>query len=164
MKDRVLTERRASDPLDCPDPSGIALWSLPTDSAHRTEVRARSLLRGALREAGIAEDDLLDVETVVAELALNAAQHAIPPYELRIFYVGGHLPIWCEVVDGGPITNVIAKHLRTPEEPGMAEGGRGLQIVHGLTDGRCAAYPTSASGVRGKAVGFALPLQRRDPQ
>jgi anti-sigma regulatory factor (Ser/Thr protein kinase) len=166
MMKQVLTGMRASRPPDRTDPWGIVFWRLPAGSAHRAEVRARSLVRQALHEAGIAAGDIIEAETVVAELAVNALQHALPPYELRIFYVGGSLPIWCEVIDGGPIVDVIAEHLRTSEDTNLAEGGRGLQIVHGLTDGRCTAYPTGAShlDVLGKAVGFALPLPlpRRD--
>ena len=94
---------------------------------------------------------------------MNAVHHAVSPYELRIVYIGSSLPIWAEIVDGGPITDVIADHLRTPEETGLSEAGRGLQMVHGLTKGWCAAYPTidSRTGLPAKAVGFALPLPHR---
>jgi anti-sigma regulatory factor (Ser/Thr protein kinase) len=142
----------------------MAVWSLPADCAHRAERRARALLRSSLQQAGIACDDVLDAETAVAELAVNAVQHATPPYELRVFYIGGSLPIWCEVVDGGPFTDVFSEHLRLPEDVELSERGRGLRMVEGLSAERCAAYPSTLSRTGGpaKAVGFALPFRRSD--
>jgi anti-sigma regulatory factor (Ser/Thr protein kinase) len=141
----------------------MAVWSLPADCAHRAGRRARALLRSSLQQAGIAYDDVLDVETAVAELAVNAVQHATPPYELRVFYVGGSLPIWCEVVDAGPVIDVFSE-IRLPEDVELFERGRGLRMVEGLSDERCAAYPSTLSrtGDPAKAVGFALPFRRSD--
>jgi anti-sigma regulatory factor (Ser/Thr protein kinase) len=164
MKPQVLMREWASCPLSRTGPCRMATWSLPADSAHRAERRARALLRRSLRQAGIAHDDVLDAETAVAELAVNAVQHATPPYELRVFYVGASLPVWCEVVDGGPVTDVFRDDLRSPEDIGLSEGGRGLRMVEGLSDQRCAAYPSTLSptGDPAKAVGFALPFRRSD--
>jgi anti-sigma regulatory factor (Ser/Thr protein kinase) len=141
----------------------MAVWSLPSGSAHRAEARARTLVRESLLRAGIGGDDVFDADTAVAELAVNAVRHAHPPYELRILSLGGLLPIWCEVVDGGPPSDVFAEYLRPPDGTGLAESGRGLQLVDGLSVGRCAAYPTSVSrtGAAAKAIGFALPCRRR---
>jgi anti-sigma regulatory factor (Ser/Thr protein kinase) len=139
----------------------MTVWSLPANSAHRAEDRARVLLRDSLQQANIARDDVLDAETIVAELAVNAIQHATPPYELRIFSIGGSLPIWCEVVDGDPVPDVLRERLRSSGETGLSERGRGLQLVDGLSDGRWAVYPTTSSrtGNPVKAVGFALPCR-----
>jgi anti-sigma regulatory factor (Ser/Thr protein kinase) len=164
MEPQVVMQEWAPRPLSRSGPGRMAVWSLPADSAHRAERRARALLRSSLQRAGVACDDVLDAETAVAELAVNAVQHATPPYELRVFYVGGSLPIWCEVVDGGPVTDVFSEHLRLPEDMGLSERGRGLRMVEGLSDGRCATYPSSLSrtGIPAKAVGFALPFRRRN--
>lgn len=138
----------------------MSVWHLPCNSAHRAEKSARAAVRRALLQAGIGEDDIFDADSAVAELAVNAVQHARPPYELRILSLGGQLPIWCEVVDSGPFGDVFGEYV--PDEE-LSEHGRGLRLVDGLSAQRCAAYPTSAlrTGAAAKAVGFALPCRGR---
>lgn len=143
----------------------VRVWSLPAGSAHQAERHARSIIRSVLGAAHVRRDDVLDTEIIVAELAVNAVQHAAPPYELRIISVGAVWPVWCEVADSGAGLERVRQRLRGPAAvsaeaiPELAEGGRGLLMVGGLAGGRCAAYPTSLchSNSAGKAVGFALP-------
>lgn len=160
-----------------------ALPGGPVASGHRLIVRvlpkgraarrARAIVRDVLGDIDVDEGAVCDAELVVGELAANADTHACWPYELRIVIAGGR-PVWCQVVDGDPdlagIPEIFAK-LRRDAAPGdqpSAEevpqlSGRGLAIVHRLTNGRCMAFPTvtCASGRPGKAVAFALPLSKR---
>ncbi|MEO3810828.1 ATP-binding protein [Sphaerisporangium sp. B11E5] len=134
--------------------------------------RARGVVRGVLRQAGVPADAVADAEIVVAELAANAEKHARPPYELRITYVG-RVPTWCEIVDGDPDSrevHLILDHLDTltdgPSPPPtgepstlLAENGRGLLMAHHLSQGGCRVYPTTilTTSTPGKAVAFPLP-------
>ncbi|WP_329079551.1 MULTISPECIES: ATP-binding protein [unclassified Streptosporangium] len=126
--------------------------------------RARAVVREVLREAGLDDDAIADAETIVAELAANAERHARPPYELRVLSLDG-VPAWCEVVDGDPDLHevrIILGLLHSVEEIGLpllAENGRGLLLVHRLSQGRCHVHPTTThtTGTPGKAVTFALP-------
>ncbi|WP_433496782.1 ATP-binding protein [Sphaerimonospora sp. CA-214678] len=152
----------------------------PGSAAHR----ARAVVRQALEAAGVDAEQASDAEIAVAELAANAETHAREPYELRIISMAG-APAWCEVVDGDmDLIDVLAilSELRSGEptalwfreagdglvdesEHGFRESGRGLLMVHQLSGGRCAAYPTRTftTGIPGKAVGFALPA-KDDPR
>ncbi|WP_440099317.1 ATP-binding protein [Streptosporangium sp. H16] len=129
--------------------------------------RARAVVREVLREAGLDDDAVSDAETIVAELAANAERHACPPYELRVLGLDG-APAWCEVVDGDPDLHevrIILDLLHSVEEIGLpllAENGRGLLLVHRLSQGRCHVHPATAhtTGTPGKAVTFALPTHR----
>ncbi|MDF5759167.1 ATP-binding protein [Spongiactinospora sp. TRM90649] len=128
-----------------------------------TAVReARRVVRAALETEGLGEDAIFDAEVAVAELAANAVRHARPPYEVRVFTVAG-IPAWCECVDGEPASGRVEAALAlagTGHGRGsLAEHGRGLALVHGLSEGYCRAYTTalSGTGAPGKAVAFALP-------
>jgi anti-sigma regulatory factor (Ser/Thr protein kinase) len=149
-----------------PGLSRVRAWPLPhAGSPHHAERRARTIIRSVLGSAHVRRDDVLDTEIIVAELAVNAVQHAAPPYELRIVFVGAVWPVWCEVADGGAGLERVRQRLRGPAAvsagavPELAERGRGLLMVGGLSGGRCAAYPTTVchTNSAGKAVGFALP-------
>lgn len=136
--------------------------------------RARGVVRGVLRQAGLSGEAVADAEIVVAELAANAEKHAHPPYELRIACVG-RVPTWCEIVDGDPDTRkvrLVLDHLQTtaddPEgEPAvrLTENGRGLLMAHHLSEGGCRTYLTMilTTNTPGKAVGFPLPTGSGDP-
>src|SRR5262245_52608597 len=103
----------------------VRVWPLPAGSAHRAERSARTIIRGVLR-AGVGRDDVLEAETIVAELAVNAVLHAVPPYELRIVLVGQIWPTWCEVADSGTDLERVRRRLGGASVPGLSEGGRGL--------------------------------------
>jgi anti-sigma regulatory factor (Ser/Thr protein kinase) len=145
----------------------VRMWLLPAGSPYHAERRARTILRDVLGRTGVVDDDVLDAEHIVAELAVNAVRHAAPPYELRVVFVGEVWPVWCEVADSSPKPEDVQWRLRraveTPVGDGMlaelSEHGRGLRMAAGLSDGRCAAYATTVcqTGAAGKAVGFALP-------
>lgn len=143
----------------------VRAWPLPAGSPHHAERGARAIIREVLSDANVRRDDVLETENIVAELTINAIQHAPPPYELRIVFVGGLWPTWCEVADAGTDVERIRQGLRGTAGPvdavlgDLSERGRGLLMVSGLCDGRCAAYPTTICQISspGKAVGFALP-------
>jgi anti-sigma regulatory factor (Ser/Thr protein kinase) len=148
-----------------PDLCRVRIWSLPAGSPHHAERGARTIIRDVLRAANVSHDEVRDTEGIVAELAVNAVQHAAPPYELRIVFVGRIWPTWCEVADCGSDLERVQRGLRGAAAlsddamPDLAERGRGLLMVSGLSAGRCAAYPTTVcqTNSSGKAVGFALP-------
>jgi anti-sigma regulatory factor (Ser/Thr protein kinase) len=130
----------------------------PGDAARR----ARQVLRDTLTRSAVPEDQIIDAELAVAEIAANADRHACPPYELRVFSLCC-VPVWCEVVDGDPdaapiLAILTALHGGVAPDP-LAESGRGLPMVHALTAGYCLAYPTTLlrAGDPAKAVAFALP-------
>ncbi|MEV5408861.1 ATP-binding protein [Thermopolyspora sp. NPDC052614] len=135
-------------------------WTLEPGGAAR---QARTLLEGVLRGAGLDEAAVFDAKLAVAELAGNAERHGRPPYEMRVFIVGG-VPIWCEVIDGDPDLRRVAAALHDSGPVGgdpLPEHGRGLPLLRQLSDGHCLAYPatTSCTGVHGKAVAFGLPTR-----
>lgn len=123
--------------------------------------QARTALEGMLRGAGLDETAVFDAKLAVAELAGNAERHGKPPYEMRVFIVGG-VPVWCEVIDGDPDLRPVVAALRrpcVPDDGALVAGGRGLLLVRRLAEGHCWAYAATASCTRtpGKAVAFALP-------
>jgi anti-sigma regulatory factor (Ser/Thr protein kinase) len=158
----------AEMPIDAHHPAAPAMcrvrvWPLPAGAAHHTERTARTIIRGVLRAADTARDDVLESETIVAELAVNAVQHSVPPYELRVVFMGKVWPAWCEVADGGTDLERVRRRLAgVALVSELTERGRGLLMVSGLSAGRCAAYLTTVcqSQAAGKAVGFALPGTR----
>ncbi|WP_285495472.1 ATP-binding protein [Actinomadura sp. NBRC 104425] len=143
------------------------VWRLSSQHAER---KARAVVRDALTRAGASADTVADMELVVAELAANAVQHAKSPYELRIIFAGvDSRAVWCEVADCDPSLGRIPELLNVAAVPepdddldaviaSLTVGGRGLALVHGLTAGRCAVYPTTVCSPPrpGKAIGFAL--------
>jgi anti-sigma regulatory factor (Ser/Thr protein kinase) len=142
----------------------VRVWPLPASPAHHAERAARAIIRGVLHDADANRDDVAEAETIVAELAVNAVQHAVPPYELRVVFVGQSWPTWCDVADSGSDIDRVRRRLRDAAVLGdsMCElelCGRGLVMVNGLSGGRCAAYLTTVCQTQaaGKAVGFALP-------
>jgi anti-sigma regulatory factor (Ser/Thr protein kinase) len=159
----------AEMPIDAHHPAAPALcrvrvWPLPGGQAHHAERTARTIIRGVLADADAARDDVLEAEIIVAELAVNAVQHAVPPYELRVVFVGQSWPAWCDVADSGTDLQRVRRRLGEAARPDAATcelttRGRGLVMVNGLSGRRCAAYLTTVchSQAAGKAVGFALP-------
>jgi anti-sigma regulatory factor (Ser/Thr protein kinase) len=140
----------------------VRVWPLPAGPAHHAERAARTIIRNVLADTDAGGDAVAEAEIIVAELAVNAAQHALPPYELRVIYAGQTWPVWCEVADSGTDLHRLQPHLHGATVAGpdrLAEGGRGLVMVTGLSAGRCAAYATAVcqTHAAGKAVGFALP-------
>ncbi|MCP2341962.1 ATP-binding protein [Actinomadura rupiterrae] len=162
-----VAARLAAEPWSVPSgPWTARVWRLHPARAER---RAREIVRELLERAGTAAGAVDDLELVAAELAANGVQHAEPPLELRVLFAGSsRRPIWCEIADADPFLGRVPELLRPPPVldaddldaliDGLGEDGRGLSMVHELTAGRCAAYPTttcSRPGL-GKAIGFSL--------
>ena len=142
----------------------VRAWPLPIGAAHHAERTARRIIRRVLEGSGAGRDEVVEAEIVVAEIAVNAVQHAVPPYELRVVFVGRLWPVWCDVADSSADVERVGRRLRNAVMSGDAVSeltvrGRGLVMVNGLSAGRCAAYLTTVCHTRtaGKAVGFALP-------
>ncbi|MEV4255682.1 ATP-binding protein [Spirillospora sp. NPDC049652] len=150
---------------------GVGPWTARAWRLHpgRAERRAREIVRGVLVRAGVGEDGVNDLELVAAELAANGVQHAEPPLELRVLFAGSsRRPVWCEIADADPFLGRVPDLLRPPPVlddsdldaliDSLGTDGRGLTMVHALTTGHCAVYPTttfSRFGI-GKAIGFSL--------
>ncbi|MFI7644221.1 ATP-binding protein [Nonomuraea sp. NPDC049400] len=133
----------------------------------RATKQARSSLAQVLSEAGVVDAMVDDALLAVSEVAGNAAKHGKPPYEMRIFSVHG-CPVWCDIFDGGDYLNLpeVFANLGQGISQGIDEiSGRGLELVHWLTHGRCDFYPayTYLEPRLGKAVAFALPTRCSSP-
>ncbi|MFG1792796.1 anti-sigma factor RsbA family regulatory protein [Nocardia sp. NPDC049149] len=81
------------------------------------------------REAGMAEERIIDLELVVAETTTNSVVHGGGSGTLALWVEGTH--IRCQVRDAGHITDPLAG--RRPPEP-FQFGGRGLLLVNHLSD------------------------------
>lgn len=150
-------------------------WPLPLDAS--CAKAARQLYREAAAEVGITVDLLYDGITMASELAANTlhAQLAAGPTgsprplparpELWLYLRGSGTmrELVCKVFDAcpgwkrGDIPGPVPL-----KAPAGAMSGRGLQIVHELSQGRWGHHLTRARldgrKVRGKAVWFALPV------
>jgi hypothetical protein len=165
-----LTETTPSDG----EPGGIheggcSAWPLPPDET--CAAVARSLIRETLATLGLGDDVIHDAATMVSELATNAFEHAslqdpLPPAtpqyavggsELWLYRSADHLV--CKVFDTVRCWKG-ATAPRSGEDP--AEHGRGLGVVHVLSDGEWGSHLTrsrlGAWRVPGKAVYFKLPV------
>jgi anti-sigma regulatory factor (Ser/Thr protein kinase) len=126
--------------------------------------RARAVVREVLHTEGLPGDVIADAELIAAELAANGERHARPPYEIRVFSLGG-IPTWCELVDSDPDLGWIPAILDRPHSQTtldlFAENGRGLALVRELSQGHCRTYLTTtfATDAPAKAVAFALPTR-----
>ncbi|MGW3952885.1 ATP-binding protein [Streptomyces sp. NPDC004752] len=120
-------------------------WTSYTPDA---PAQARATLRCALDQLGFGGEAISDAVLAVSELAANATQHAVGPYELRLRRTAAG--VICEVEDHDPrIPEVPAFPATAPYAPArenrggglealcavLSESGRGLHIVHELTKG-----------------------------
>ena len=151
-------------------------WALPVDPS--CAKAARQLYQDAASEVGITADLIYDGITMASELADNTL-HAYESYGSR----GGLRPpiaalpeLWVYLRGSGPRRELVCKIFdaypgwKTGTAPGrspdrasaQAVSGRGLQVVHELSQGRWGHHLTrarlSVRRVRGKAVWFALPI------
>ncbi|HEY4465766.1 MAG TPA: hypothetical protein VGN41_24105 [Streptosporangiaceae bacterium] len=151
-------------------------WALPVDPS--CAKAARQLYQDAASEVGITADLIYDGITMASELAANTL-HAYESYGSR----GGLRPpiaalpeLWVYLRGSGPRRELVCKIFdaypgwKTGTAPGrspdrasaQAVSGRGLQVVHELSQGRWGHHLTrarlSVRRVRGKAVWFALPI------
>jgi hypothetical protein len=143
-------------------------WVLPGDPTCAGV--ARRLFQRVASELALARDVIDDGVTMVSELAANtlhASQRQTLPVnpELWLYLRGtGHqVELVCKVFDtlpGWVRGNVPGRTItRAPTD---AMSGRGLEVVHELSGGRWGHHLTrsrlSGTGMRGKAVWFALPV------
>lgn len=115
----------------------------PCATAH-----ARTALSCALDQLGYDGETIQDAALAVSELVANAVEHAVGPYELRLRATAES--VVCEVEDHDPrVPKVLPLQPVALYEPAeehrgsgldalasvLAERGRGLGIVHVLTQG-----------------------------
>jgi len=143
-------------------------WTLPGDPTCAGV--ARRLFRRVASELALDREAMDDGVTMVSELAANTlhANHdqllPVNP-ELWIYLrgAGQRAELVCKVFDtlpGWVRGNVPGRTIR--RAPTDAMSGRGLEVVHELSNGRWGHHLTrsrlSGMGIRGKAVWFALPV------
>jgi uncharacterized protein YgfB (UPF0149 family) len=131
---------------------------------------ARRLFQRVASELALDQESADDGVTMVSELAANtlhASQRQSLPVnpELWLYLRGSgqRVELVCKVFDtlpGWVRGNVPGRAIA--RVPADAMSGRGLEVVHELSDGRWGHHLTrsrlSGTGVRGKAVWFALPV------
>ena len=139
---------------------------------------ARRFFRAAAAGVGLPEEALYDGSVMASELAANslhargavefaalaAAEAGHPEIWLYLRQVAGEQELVCKVFDalpgwrGGQRPDVAA------QVPADAVSGRGLHVIHGLSQGRWGHHLTRARlgawKMPGKAVWFALPVPR----
>ena len=128
---------------------------------------ARAALRQVLGQMGFPGELISDLVLAVSEAVANASVHAVGPYELRLRCTAAE--IICEVHDGDPRIPQIPDFRAAPEfvpqdahRGGgldalcavLSERGRGLCLVHELTNGAWGFR----SGKRSKVLWLAWPL------
>src|SRR6201986_4857158 len=143
-------------------------WVLPGDPTCAGV--ARRLFRGVASELALEAEAIDDGITMVSELAANtlhASQSQSLPVnpELWLYLrgTGQQAELVCKVFDtlpGWVRGNVPGRTVcRAPAD---AMSGRGLEVVHELSSGYWGHHLTrsrlSGTGIRGKAVWFALPV------
>jgi hypothetical protein len=143
-------------------------WVLPGDPT--CAGIARRLFRRVASELALDRETSDDGVTMVSELAANtlhANQWQLRPVNSELWLylrgVGRRAELVCKVFDtlpGWVHDNVPARTVcRAPAD---AMSGRGLEVVHELASGHWGHHLTrsrlSGTGIRGKAVWFALPV------
>ena len=143
-------------------------WVLPGDPTCAGV--ARRLFRGVASELSLDGEAVDDWVTMVSELAANtlhASQRQSLPVnpELWLYLrgTGARVELVCKVFDtlpGWVRGNVPGRTVS--RAPADAMSGRGLEVVHELSHGYWGHHLTrsrlSGTGIRGKAVWFALPV------
>lgn len=102
---------------------------LPRD--HRTVPVARHICRHALREMGVLDECVGDIEVALTEACTNVLEHSGPgdQYEVQVTLAEQRCVI--RVVDNG--LGFDSDQPRTMPD-GVAEGGRGIELMHALVD------------------------------
>ena len=144
------------------------VWVLPGDPTCAGV--ARRLFRGVASELALDPEAIDDGITMVSELAANtlhASQRQPLPVnpELWLYLRGTGLRVElvCKVFDTLPgWVRGDAPGRTVCRAPADAMSGRGLEVVHELSSGYWGHHLTrsrlSGTGIRGKAVWFALPV------
>jgi hypothetical protein len=142
-------------------------WVLPGDPTCAGV--ARRLFRRVAEELALEAEAVDDGVTMVSELAANTlhakqCQAPVTNPELWLYLrgTGQQAELVCKIFDtlpGWARGNVPGRSLS--RAPADAMSGRGLEVVHELSAGQWGHHLTrsrlSGTGVRGKAVWFALP-------
>jgi len=149
-------------------PSVVWRWTSCTPNAPS---QARAALRCALDQLGYDGEVISDVVLAVSEFVANATEHAVGPYEMRLRRTAAE--VICEVEDHDPrIPEVPAFLAEVPFSPAeedrggglealcvlLSERGRGLHIVHELTEGVWGFRSRKGT----KTAWLALPATPRD--
>ena len=145
-------------------PAVLCTWTSCTPNAASM---ARGALRRALGQWGLSGDLVSDIVLAVSEGVANSIEHTVGPYELRLRCAAAE--VICEVQDGDPrvpqipdFAAVPAAGLEGAHRGGgldalcalLSERGRGLRLVHELTNGAWGFRP----GKRSKVLWLAWPL------
>lgn len=143
-------------------------WTSCTPNA---PAHARAALRCALDQLGYDGEVISDAVLAVSEFVANATEHAVGPYEMRLWRTAAE--VICEVEDHDPRIPAIPEF---PEKPPfspaegdrggglealcalLSERGRGLHIVHELTKGAWGFRSRKGT----KTAWLALPAAPRD--
>ncbi|MGW1170880.1 ATP-binding protein [Streptomyces sp. NPDC002550] len=151
--------------FDALDHVSCVLWRW-TSCTPDAPARARATLRCALDQLGFDEAVISDAVLAVSELVANAAEHAVGPYEMRLRRTAAE--VICEVEDHDPQVPEIpafptgSPYLAAEKNRGggldalcalLSERGRGLYIVHELTNGAWGFSKQSST----KTAWFTLP-------
>ncbi|MEU9982622.1 ATP-binding protein [Streptomyces sp. NPDC050856] len=114
-----------------------------TDHTINPTGEVRSVLRRVLEDRGMSDDVISDGVLAVSELVANAHEHACGPYEVHLRSAAGRYI--CEIHDGNPLLppDLYLAAVPLPEATAseavsglLTERGRGLHIVHELTQGQ----------------------------
>jgi len=153
---------------------GCSASPLPLDAT--CAAAARRLFRATAAGVGLPDDSVYDGVIMASELAANSmhAQTGIqfdvrgcavagaPEMWLYLRRVGGEQELVCKVFDALPRWKDDAPPDPAVPVPVDSVSGRGLHVVHGLSQGRWGHHLTRARlgswKVSGKAVWFALPV------
>ncbi|WP_338672598.1 ATP-binding protein [Streptomyces sp. SCSIO 30461] len=137
-------------------------WVRSTPNA---PAQARIALRCALVELRLDDEAITDAVLAVSELVTNATRYATGPYEMRLRRIAEE--IFCEVEDHDPrIPDIPTFPVAAPYAPNsesrgggldalcavLSERGRGLHIVHELSNG----FWGFRGGERTKTAWFAV--------
>jgi hypothetical protein len=166
------------DGLRMVEVGACSAWPLPGDPTCAGVARRlfRRAAAGLVLEPAVVDDGV----TMVSELAANTLHvardhHAQPRYRATPelwFYLRGsgqRRELVCKVFDSFPgwlRGNVPGRGIG--RAPADALSGRGLEVVHELSQGRWGHHPTRSRlagwEVRGKAVWFSVPAVERENQ
>lgn len=127
--DRIITGYNTPLPEPLPiESAGYDIIDVVTGEA-ASLAQARAVAREQARRAGLTDDQVADVQLVVAELLANSVDHGGGRGRLSIWSEAGGLV--CEVHDTGHLTDPLAG--RRPASPEQRRG-RGLLLVNHLAD------------------------------
>jgi serine/threonine-protein kinase RsbW len=108
----------------------MALY-LPRDAA--SVPVTRRVLDRCLETLGVTPDTRADIALALSEACANVVQHAGPDQEYQVQVSARNGQCAIEVVNAGSGTG-LAEVLAGDPVPVTAEHGRGLQIIHAVTD------------------------------